>query len=116
MSWARTCFLTVSWKNEPPFTVASLAMIMQGVPAITPMPVTMPADGHLVVVEAPGGERRELEKGRERIDQQVDALAHRHLVARVVTLDQPRSAARQGMRMTRTQLDEQRRRSAPRWP
>ncbi len=35
----------VSAKKEPPFTVASLAMIMQGVSWTMPMPVTMPAAG-----------------------------------------------------------------------
>jgi hypothetical protein len=32
-------------KNEPPFTVASLAMIMQTTPRIVPMPLTIPAAG-----------------------------------------------------------------------
>ncbi len=41
----RKCFFTVSWKKEPPFTVASLAMIAQGMPATMPMPVTTPAHG-----------------------------------------------------------------------
>ncbi len=45
MSWARTCLRMVSLKNEPPFVVASLAMIMQITPRMVPIPVTRPAPG-----------------------------------------------------------------------
>ena len=44
-SCARRCFFTVSGKYEPPFTVASLATTMQWRPWMTPMPVTIPAEG-----------------------------------------------------------------------
>src|SRR5262249_24439520 len=44
-SCARRCFLTVSGKYVPPLTVASLATITHSWPSITPIPVTMPADG-----------------------------------------------------------------------
>ena len=37
--------MTVSGKYEPPFTVASFATTTHSRPSITPMPVTMPADG-----------------------------------------------------------------------
>jgi hypothetical protein len=51
--------------------------------------------GHGVVVQPPGGERRQLEKGAERIDQQVDALAHRDLAALAMALDHALAAAGQ---------------------
>ena len=44
-SWARRCFLTVSGKYEPPFTVASLATMTHSRPSTTPIPVTIPAPG-----------------------------------------------------------------------
>src|SRR5918999_264397 len=44
-AWARRCFLTVIGKYVPPFTVASLATIMDSVPETRPMPVTIPAAG-----------------------------------------------------------------------
>ena len=43
------------------------------------MPVTMPAAGRLVVVEIPGGQRRELEERGPGIEQLVDPLPHRQL-------------------------------------
>ena len=39
--------LAVWGKNAPAFTVASLAMIMHGMPAMSPMPATAPAAGTL---------------------------------------------------------------------
>src|SRR5919201_4024776 len=45
ISCARRCFLTVSGKYEPPFTVASLATTTHSWPSTMPMPVTIPAAG-----------------------------------------------------------------------
>ena len=51
------------------------------------MPVTRPAPGRVVVVHVPRGERRELEEGRARIEQPVDALAHRQLALFAMALE-----------------------------
>ena len=66
ISCARRCFLTVIGKYVPPLTVASLATITHSCPSTTPMPVTMPADGRLAVVHAPGRQRVELQERRVR--------------------------------------------------
>ncbi len=47
-----------------------------------------------VVVQPPGGQRRQLEEGAERIEQQVDAFAHRDLAARAMPRDHALAAAR----------------------
>ena len=44
----------------------------------------MPADGRIVVVHAVGGQRRELEERRARIEQVLDALAGQQLAAAAV--------------------------------
>jgi hypothetical protein len=48
-------------------------MIMQTTPRTVPM--------HRIVIEAPCGERRQLEKRTERIDQHVDTVAGRNFAA-----------------------------------
>ena len=68
-------------------TVASLATITQGRPATGPMPVTMPAPGRLVVVEALAGQGRELEEGGAAVDQALDPLAGEQLAAGAMALD-----------------------------
>ena len=68
-------------------TVASLATTTQVVPSIRPIPVTIPARGRVVVVEAGGGQRAQLEEGRARVEQALDALADRQLAALPVALD-----------------------------
>ncbi len=50
------------------------------------MPVTIPAAGRVVVVQIPGGERRQLEERRAGIEQPVDPLAHRQLALLAVAL------------------------------
>jgi hypothetical protein len=51
------------------------------------MPVTIPGAGRLAVVHVPGGERRELEERRARVEQPVDALAHRQLALLAMALE-----------------------------
>ena len=50
------------------------------------MPVMMPADGRVVAVHAVGGELRELEEGRARVEEGAHALARQQLAARGVLL------------------------------
>ena len=97
----------VSLKNDPPLVVASLAMIMQITPRMVPMPVTMPARRHRVVVKPPGGERRQFEKRAERIDQEIDALAHRNLAAVAMALHHPVAAAGERPGLPRAQRLQQ---------
>ena len=66
----------------PPFTVASLQTITHSRPLTRPMPVMMPADGHLVAVHAVGGELGKFEEGRAGIEQRLDAVARQQLAAR----------------------------------
>ena len=63
--------------------------------------------GHRVVVEPPGGERREFEKRAERIDQEVDALAHRNLAAVAMALHHAVAAAGQRPGLPRLQRLQQ---------
>ena len=71
----------------PPLTVASLATMSTSRPETRPMPVTIPAAGRFVVVDVPRGKRRELEKGGARIEQLVDAFAHRQFALRAMPFD-----------------------------
>ena len=71
------------------------------------MPVTMPADGNLVVVEAIGGKLRQLEKRRAGIDQSGDAVARQQLVAREVTLARALATAQPDFGDTRAQIVDQ---------
>ena len=57
------------------------------------MPVTMPAAGRVVAVHAVGGERRELEKRRNRDRQPVDPLARGQLAALAMLGGRLRAAA-----------------------
>ena len=61
------------------------------------MPVTIPARRRLAVVEPVGGEGVQLEEGRARVDEPVDALARQQLAAGAVPLDRfsppPRATA-----------------------
>ena len=81
----------------PPLTVASFATTTHSRPSTTPMPVTIPADGRLPVVDVPGGQSGQLEEGGARVDEPVDALAGGQLPARAVPLDR---AARRRPRAT----------------
>ena len=71
------------------------------------MPVTMPADGRVVVVHAVGGQRRELEKRRARIEQVLDALARQQLAAAAVAAHGLRTAACLGVREPLAQIGHQ---------
>ena len=66
----------------PPFTVASLATITHSRPLTTPIPVTIPAAGRFVVVEAVGREGAQLEERRLGVEQPLDPLAGEELPAR----------------------------------
>ena len=72
------------------------------------MPVTMPAPGRLVVVHLPRGQRRQLEKRRARIEQPIDALAHRQLALLAMPLQVARAAALAGLREPLAQLRDER--------
>ena len=85
----------VSLKNEPPLVVASLAMIMQITPRMVPIPVTMPAPGTALSYSPQAASGDKFEERAERIDQQIDALAHRNLAAVAMALDHPLAAAGQ---------------------
>ena len=108
-------------EEQPPLTVASLAMIMHGVPCTTPIPVTIPAAGTSLPYIPQRRQRRQLEERRRRIDQPVDAVAHQQLAALEVALARAsppparasacaRAAARRAPR-TRRRCDESRRSS-----
>ena len=92
----------------PPLTVASLATITTSRPRDAPMPVTMPAPGRVAVVEAVGGQRRELEERRARIEQAVDALADRQLALLAVACVRGWTAAGLRHREPLAQLGDQR--------
>ena len=104
ISCARRCFLTVRGKYEPPLTVASLATITHSRPQHGADARHEPGARRLVVVDAEGRERRELEPGRVRIEQQVDALAHRQLAAPAMALERGRASALARIGETRVQL------------
>ena len=67
----------------PPLTVASLHTITHSRPATLPTPVMMPADGG-IVVHSVGGELRQLEERRARVEQHLHAVARQQLAARSV--------------------------------
>ena len=69
----------------------------------------------LVVVQVPGGERRQLEERRARVEQLVDPLAHRQLALGAMPLEVLRAAALARRRRPLAQLGDQRAPSAPRW-
>ncbi len=89
-------------------TVASLAKTAHCRPSTTPIPVTIPADGRLAVVDAPCSERADLEKRGARIEQPVDPLAGGHLPARAMTLDGGPAAAQRDERRPLAQLGDER--------
>ncbi len=64
--------------------------------------------GHGVVVDAVGGELRELEKRRSRVEQQTDALAHRQLAPRHVALARRSAAAARDLLDFGAQVRDQR--------
>ena len=63
--------------------------------------------GHGVVVQPPGGKRRQLQERAERIDQEVDALAHRNLAAVAMALDHAVAAAGERPGLPRAQSLQQ---------
>ena len=81
MCCARSCFLTVIGYIVPPFTVASLAITTASRPVNVANAGHQSRRGRVVLVHVVGGERRELEERRSRIDEPVDALAHQQLAA-----------------------------------
>src|SRR5207302_5364460 len=52
-----------------------------------------PGSGRGAVVDVPGGQGRELEEGRVRVDEPVDPLPRRELAARAVPLERPLTPA-----------------------
>jgi hypothetical protein len=64
---------------------------------------------HLVAIEPPGGERREFEERRLRIEQEIDALAHHDLSALLVAGAHRVAAAGRDQRMALAQSGEHRR-------
>ena len=61
----------------PPFTTGSFATTTTCRPHTVPSPVAMPA--RVLVLAVGPGELRELEEGRARVEERLDALAHQHL-------------------------------------
>ena len=92
----------------PPLIVESLQTITHSRPATRPMPVMRPAAWMASLVHAVGGERRQFEKRRARIDQRHDPVARQKLAARQVTLARPRRAAFRRCRAARLQFRHQR--------
>ena len=92
-------------------TVASLATTTQVVPSTRPMPVTIPAPGRIVVVQAGRGERAQLEERRARVEEALDPLADRELAALAMALDRALvaagAAARDG-RLARPKVGDER--------
>ena len=85
ISLARSTFFSVHGLDAPPRTVGSLPLITHSTPFDdADAGDHARADGE---VGAPGGQRRELEERRARVEQQLDALAGQQLAARVVPVD-----------------------------
>src|ERR1700743_2137076 len=59
--------------------------------------------GYRIVVQSPGGKRRQLEERAQRIDQKVDPLTHRNLAAVAMTLHHAVAAAGQRPGLPRAQ-------------
>jgi hypothetical protein len=73
-------------------------------PWTRPMPAIMPAAGASLVVHAVGGELADLEEGRARVEQAVDALARQELAARRMALARLGVAAERDLGRTGAQV------------
>src|ERR1700760_935039 len=91
-SCARVCLRAVIGKYDPPFTVASLQMIITSRPSTRPIPVMIPAPpapdpgddpgpGGLVVVHPVRRQWRQLEERGSAIEQPAHAVAGEQLPA-----------------------------------
>ena len=91
-------------------TVASLATMTQVVPSTRPMPGDDPGARRVVVVQAVGGERAQLEERRPGVEQPVDPFADRELAALAVAGDRAlvaAGAAARDRRLAGTQVGDE---------